>query len=89
MILTVHISHKKRVAGHKAVFTITKKSSQLIGHVQLLVHKTNLCFDLLCIFRVQKLFLCKQDEEQTPMKFYFGDFISCHDPETGEPVMKV
>lgn len=51
MVLTVHISHKKRVAGHKAVFTITKKSSQLIGHVLLLVHKTNLCFDLFVHFQ--------------------------------------
>ena len=51
--------------------------------------KKTCALTFLCIFRVQKLLLCKEDEEQTPMKFYFGDFISCHDPQSGEPVMKV
>ncbi|XP_015761535.1 PREDICTED: uncharacterized protein LOC107340682 [Acropora digitifera] len=38
--------------------------------------------------RVQKLFLCRENEAQTPMKFYFGDYISCQDAKTKEPLMK-
>ncbi|KAK2556750.1 Transient receptor potential cation channel subfamily V member 4, partial [Acropora cervicornis] len=38
--------------------------------------------------RVQKLFLCQENEAQTPMKFYFGDYISCQDAKTKEPLMK-
>ena len=41
------------------------------------------------ISRVQKLFLCKDDEDQSPMKFYFGHYISVRDPKTKEPAMKV
>ena len=39
--------------------------------------------------RVQKLFLCQENEAQAPMKFYFGDYISCQDAKTKEPLMKV
>ncbi|XP_068676221.1 transient receptor potential cation channel subfamily A member 1-like [Montipora foliosa] len=38
--------------------------------------------------RIQKLFLCKEDDEQTPTKFYFGDYVSYRDEETNEPNMK-
>ncbi|XP_067030210.1 uncharacterized protein [Acropora muricata] len=38
--------------------------------------------------RVQKLFLCKENEEQTQTKFYFGDYISRQDEKTKEPLMK-
>ena len=41
------------------------------------------------IYRVQKLFICKDDEDQSPMKFYFGHYISCQDPKTKDPAMKV
>ena len=49
----------------------------------------NLKFLFYFIYRVQKLFLCKDDEDQSPMKFYFGHYISCRDPKTKEPAMKV
>ncbi|XP_027051176.1 uncharacterized protein LOC113678493, partial [Pocillopora damicornis] len=38
--------------------------------------------------RVQELFLCKDDEEQSSAKFFFGHYISYKNPRTNEPGMK-